>query len=708
MDELVLLRQSVRDALESQRDRRHDEGPRSWSTTWNSLAAQGLWSASEPPEGSLAAAAVIAEELGRALFAGPGPEALAAQYVLSHLDEADRPPETMTDGPTAVLVGSLGPTVEVDPQTALVVCAPDGEIAVVSADSAVSTTAPSLDVNRNIVTLSLETVPLTGVHGRDSDLCSRGMAARTLLYCADTLGCIDSVMEKAVDYANQRTTFGAPIGKYQAVAHRLVDHTITAQQIRLLLCAAVMAFDDRSDNLARHVAIVESFIDERATALVSDCVQLAGAIGFTWEFEYHLYLRRVLQNRALGRARDRPQQSIADHPVVVDPDPEKAQFRCGVKEFIARRAPSGMWCDGVRVPPDAATEHAVRQWYSDLFSAGLLGGSWPTRYGGRLDHAPWQDAVVMEEIVRARAPRPIDQVLLAAHLIITFGTEAQRGEYLPRIRDGRDIWCQLFSEPGVGSDLARLSTRATPLPDGGFRVHGQKVWTTDGQWSQMGVLVARTDPTARPHAGLTVFVVDMASPGIDVRPIREMTGSAEFCEVYLDGVILPPDSVLGELNGGWGVVNSGLASERAYVGANSVMLELLFDDLAELAGQLELGKGIRAIEDPSVRHALADFSTRIAGVQSLARNTVDHLSAGIDSPTDGMIAKLTYTELNVEICLYAVNLAARGLLAPAGEAVHARWLQAFLWSRALTISGGSSEIIRNVLAVQLLGLPRSW
>jgi alkylation response protein AidB-like acyl-CoA dehydrogenase len=306
-------------------------------------------------------------------------------------------------------------------------------------------------------------------------------------------------------------------------------------------------------------------------------------------------------------------------------------------------------------------------------------------------------------------PRPIDQVLLAAHLIIGFGTQTQRDRYLPRIRSGADIWCQLFSEPGVGSDLARLSTKATALPDGGVRVDGQKVWTTDGQWSQMGVLIARTDPAAaRPHAGLTAFLVDMDSPGIEVRPIREMTGSAEFCEVYLDGLVLPDDSMLGELNGGWAVVNSGLASERAYVGANAVMLALLFDDLVELATHLSLDGTTRAVDDPVVRETLADFTARVAAVQGLARRAVERLTIGADTPADGMIAKLAYTELNVDMCTYAVTLPATGDLTPAGRDVYARWRQAFLWSRALTISGGSSEIIRNVLAVQLLGLPRSW
>ena len=469
--EKALLRDSVRDALAAGAD-------------WAQLDELGLWSTIEPPDGSLAMAMIVAEELGRARYAGPAYETMVAIYVRSGVDR----PLDIDPGaaPAAVFVcgtGDLDPIVAVPPGTLLLVATGDAIAAVRSADAEISE-QPSLDVGRRTVLLSV------------------------------------------------------PPG----------------------------------DVLATDPGLVRS----------------------------------------------------------------------------AR---------GIRVPRDAETERIVRQWYSDLFEAGYLGGSWPREYGGVAEHSPQHDAVVMEEIVRARAPRPIDQVMLAAHLVITFGTPEQKNRYLPRIRSAEDIWCQLLSEPGVGSDLARLSTKATRQPDGTFRVDGQKVWTTDGQWSQMGVLLARTDPDApRPHAGLTTFVVDMSTPGIDVRPIREMTGSDEFCEVYFDGAVLPADSVLGELNQGWAVANSGLASERAYVGANAVMLELLFDDLIELARAVELPADV-AIADPVVREALSDFQARVAGVQLIARSAVAKVAAGTDAPADGMIAKLAYTERNVALCMYAITLA---------------------------------------------------
>ncbi|MBU9763423.1 acyl-CoA dehydrogenase [Mycobacterium sp. TNTM28] len=383
------------------------------------------------------------------------------------------------------------------------------------------------------------------------------------------------------------------------------------------------------------------------------------------------------------------------------------EFRTRVRNFIAAQAPTGQFYDGVRVPRSPDAEGALRGWYASLFDAGLIGGSWPAQYGGRPDHSLRHDAVVMEEIVRARAPRPIDQVLLASHLIITFGTEAQREKYLPRIRSAEDIWCQLFSEPDVGSDLARLSTKAIERPDGTFCVDGQKVWSTDAQWSQMGVLIARTDRSAKPHAGLTVFLLDMTTPGVGIRPIREMTGSDEFCEVHLDQVVIPPEQILGELNQGWAVVNSGLASERAYVGANSVLLAQLLDDIVELSGHVDYLSG-PAADDPVVSEQLADFKARVAAVQCLAADVVSQVIAGTDHPSDGLLAKLAYTELNVALCSYAMTMMAGGRLRPSGQPVAARLEHAMLWSRALTISGGSSEIVRNLIATQLLQLPRSW
>jgi len=383
------------------------------------------------------------------------------------------------------------------------------------------------------------------------------------------------------------------------------------------------------------------------------------------------------------------------------------QYRTDVRRFIVEHAPSRPFVDGLRVPSDAGEERAIRDWLAALYASGHLGGGWPIEWGGDPAHRATHDLILMEELFRARAYRPLDQVIFAAQAILQFGTEAQKAEYLLGIRGGRHIWCQLFSEPDAGSDLASLRTRAVPDGDG-WVVTGQKVWSTDAQWADMGLLLARTDPNVDRHAGLTAFVVPMSKSGIDVRPIREMTGSEEFCEVFLDDVRLGSEHVLGEVNGGWRVITTGLASERAFVGANAVQLAMMFADLVALAGACRLPDGSVLIEHEDVRLRLADLFTEVEGARLVVVDTVERILRDEEHATDGAVAKLVSTETYVQLCEAALELLGNtaGLDEGADELVE-RWYAAFLWSRAPTISGGASEILRGIVGRQLLGLPRS-
>ncbi len=389
-------------------------------------------------------------------------------------------------------------------------------------------------------------------------------------------------------------------------------------------------------------------------------------------------------------------------------DADVEAYRQRVRSFIAERG-HRMHQEGVRVPRDAAEEQAIRGWLRALYDAGYLGGGWPQEWGGRAEHHPVHDLVVMEELIRGDAYRPLDQVMLAAHAVTTFGTDEQKRELLPRIRAGEHIWCQLFSEPEAGSDLAALRTRAEPDPDGeAFTVTGQKIWSTDAQWSDMGLLLARTDPGVERHAGITAFVVPMGLPGVDVRPIREMTGHAEFCEVFLDGVRLGREHVLGEVNGGWKVVTSGLASERAFVGANAIQLERLFQDLVALARTARHPDGTAALEHEDIQASLAAALTRVEEVRLIVRDTVERILVGGEHPSDGPVAKLAYTETNVALSELAMEIIASAeYIDDDGARVADRWQHNFLWGRALTISGGASEIMRGLIGRQLLGLPRA-
>jgi alkylation response protein AidB-like acyl-CoA dehydrogenase len=381
-------------------------------------------------------------------------------------------------------------------------------------------------------------------------------------------------------------------------------------------------------------------------------------------------------------------------------------FREEVRAFIAERAPHSHG-EGVRVPRDGDEEREVRRWLASLYEAQYLGGGWPVEWGGRSGHLPMHDLVLMEELIRGGAYRPLDQVMLAAHAIVGFGTEAQKRDLLPKIRSGEHVWCQLFSEPDAGSDLASLRTRAEADGDS-FVVTGQKIWSTDAQWADMGLLLARTDPDVDRHAGINAFLVPMSLPGIEVRPIREMTGFAEYCEVFLDGLRLGPELVLGDVNGGWSVVTAGLASERAFVGANVVQLETMFRDVVALARAARLPDGTVAIAHEDVQAQLAGALSKVEEVKLITRDTVERILIDEEHPSDGPIAKLSYTEMNVELCELALQiLASSTLIDDVGADVADRWYHNFLWSRALTISGGSSEIMRGLIGRQLLGLPRA-
>jgi len=381
-------------------------------------------------------------------------------------------------------------------------------------------------------------------------------------------------------------------------------------------------------------------------------------------------------------------------------------YRAEVRAFITNNA-HPMAAEGVRAPKDAAEEATIRVWLRSLYTAGYLGAGWPEEWGGQPDHPAVFDLVLMEELILGDAYRPLDQVMLAAHTLIAFGTDTQKAEFLPKIRNADHIWCQLFSEPDAGSDLASLRTRADPDGDG-FIVNGQKTWSTDAQWADMATLLARTDPAVDRHAGITAFAIPMDLPGIDVRPIREMTGHEEFCEVFLDEVRVGPEHILGEVNSGWKVVTSGLASERAFVGANAIQLERLFDDLVALARSARLLDETTVASHEDVQLKLAIARARVEEVKLIVHDTVQRILIDEEHASDGPVAKLAYSETNVYLCELALEIISSSVSIDAtGTAVADRWRHNFLWSRALTISGGSSEILRGLIGRQLLGLPRA-
>ncbi|WP_405538830.1 acyl-CoA dehydrogenase family protein [Streptomyces sp. NBC_00075] len=383
--------------------------------------------------------------------------------------------------------------------------------------------------------------------------------------------------------------------------------------------------------------------------------------------------------------------------------PELEAFRRKVRAFVAEHAPGVKTHSGVRAP-EPALMPAIREWTAKLYGAGFLGIDWPAEYGGRPDAHPLEPFVVAEEIARARTWPPVGAASLASGALLDFGTDDQRTRFLPRIRACEDVWCQLFSEPEAGSDLASLRTRARLEGEGDdavFVVDGQKVWTTNGQHADMGYLLARTDGDAPKHKGITAFALDMRSPGVEIRPLREITGTTDFNEVFLDGVRIPAANVIGRVNDGWRVAMSSLGRERSGVAARGAELFAVLDDLVRLA------EG--SLEDSATRQAVGELAARVqvnAAMISMAQSRMLH---GAEEPADALLGKIFFSELNHDLADFGVRLqGTEGLLVEgdAGVLAGGWWQDAHLYSRAFTIAGGANEVLRTQVAERGLGLPR--
>ncbi|MGV0836892.1 acyl-CoA dehydrogenase family protein [Mycolicibacterium thermoresistibile] len=386
-------------------------------------------------------------------------------------------------------------------------------------------------------------------------------------------------------------------------------------------------------------------------------------------------------------------------------DRELDALRARVRDLVAEVDPPRQPRTGVRAPePDDLP--ALRKWTARLFSEGLLGVNWPVEYGGLEQPHPLHEKTVTDELVRAGAPGPVGGALLAAAAIITSGTAAQKDHFLPRIRSGEHIWCQLFSEPDAGSDLAGLRTRARRDGDD-FIVDGQKVWTTNGQHADWGYLLARTDPDAPKHAGITAFALDMRTHGVTVRPLREITGTSDFNEVFLDGVRIPAGRAIGGVNDGWTVTTTSLAYERSSAGGGASLFGAL-SRLAHLAATVPRG-GRPAIEHADIRQQIGKLTAEVH-VNKLVSAMGDSRSLhGTGDLADAPISKILFSEINLALHEFGMELQGHDGIRIEGDPEvydNGWWQDAFLYGRAFTIAGGTNEVLRNLIAEKALGLPR--
>ena len=531
-----------------------------------------------------------------------------------------------------------------------------------------------------------------------------------LISCADTLGALGRAIDTVTDHLKNREAFGAPLASFQVLQHRLVDLDLLLVSAQALVVEAAVAAAARTPDAIRLIDAAHVYVHGRAVAALDDCIQLAGGIGFTWEFPLHHCLRRALMNSGAIRpgtaSRKRLAASGSTNSTMTWNDPDLERHRSHVRDVIAKYRPSDESREGHRAPRDKGEEQELRTWYQALYEHGLAGAAWPAEWGGNPEHHVLHEVIVTEEMIRARAPRPLDQVQLASHLLLRFGTPAQKAAYLPKIRSGEHVWCQLFSEPDVGSDLAGVKSRGRFVPGGGWVLNGQKTWTTDGHWADMGVALVRTADEGPRHQALTMFLVPMNTSGVVVRPLITIGGAHEFNEVFLDDVHLEEGSILGEPGGGWGVAMAGLETERFGVGGNVVLLDLLLQDLTTVAEHISID-GKPAIADSEVRTRLAEFRAEAAAAAAFVS---DHIVRALEDRQvegDASVAKLLYSESYNRIARFGVQLINDHPLPDdsAGLKAADRLHDAWLWSRALTISGGSSEIMRNILAKRRLHLP---
>jgi alkylation response protein AidB-like acyl-CoA dehydrogenase len=385
--------------------------------------------------------------------------------------------------------------------------------------------------------------------------------------------------------------------------------------------------------------------------------------------------------------------------------PADEDFRARARTWLAANVPAR----AERLPHDDASlaeEVAfLRGWQRRLHDGGWVGLLWPRDYGGHDAPPAWQ-AILNEELARARAPQLIGRVGVnnAGPTLVAHGTDAQKRRWLPPILSGDELWCQLFSEPGAGSDLAAVRTRADRDGDD-FRVTGQKVWTSWAQFSRWGMLLARTEPGSARHHGLSWLVVDMTSPGVTIRPLRQLTGSTEFSEVFLDAVPVPRAHVVGALGDGWRIALTTLTHERGtgFAFKEQVLQRIDVEDAVALAR----ARGRHA--DPTVRQALAARWIDVEILRLLNCRTLTQLERGEAPGAESSLVKLFWAELTARLHEEALALGGphAALVAGSPHAVDdGRWAQAFLWSRVGAIAGGTSEVQRNLIAQRLLGLPR--
>lgn len=518
-------------------------------------------------------------------------------------------------------------------------------------------------------------------------------ALMSTLLSAEAVGVARWATDTASAYAKIREQFGRPIGQFQAIKHKCAEMIADTERATAAVWDAERALDDAgesSSDVEFAAAVAATLAPATAQRCTQDCIQVHGGIGFTWEHDTNVYYRRALMLAAcFGRGSEYPQRVVDTattagmRPVDIDLDPSTEKLRAQIRAEVA----------------------ALKAMPREPRTVAIAEGGWVLPYlpkpWGRAA-SPVEQIIIAQEFTAGRVKRP--QIAIATWIvpsIVAFGTDNQKQRLLPPTFRGDIFWCQLFSEPGAGSDLASLATKATRV-DGGWRITGQKIWTTGAQYSQWGALLARTDPSAPKHNGITYFLLDMKSEGVQVKPLRELTGKEFFNTVYLDDVFVPDELVLGEVNRGWEVSRNTLTAERVSIGgSDSTFLPTLgeFVDFVRdyrFEGQFDQVARHRAGQLIAEGHA-----TKLLNL----RSTLLTLAGG-DPMAPAAISKLLSMRTGQGYAEFAVSSFGTDAVIGDTERLPGKWGEYLLASRATTIYGGTSEVQLNIIAERLLGLPR--
>jgi alkylation response protein AidB-like acyl-CoA dehydrogenase len=509
-----------------------------------------------------------------------------------------------------------------------------------------------------------------------------------IVMAAEAAGVARWTLQTATEYAKVREQFGRPIGSFQAVKHMCAEMLLRSEQIAVAAAdAARAASDPDPSQLSIAAAIAAATAIEAARSNAKDCIQVLGGIGITWEHDAHLYLRRAYGISQFLGGRSRWLRRIA------------ALTRAGVRrELHIDVGPAAHLRPEIAAAVADIAALPAEQRQVALAEAGLLAPHWPRPYGRYA--SPAEQFIIDQEMAAAGVERP-DLVIgwWAAPTILEHGTPQQIERFVPATLRGELIWCQLFSEPGAGSDLASLRTKAVRVEGAdarstggpGWLLTGQKVWTSAGHRAHWGVCLARTDQDAPKHKGITYFLVDMSSPGIEIRPLREITGDALFNEVFFDEVFVPDDMVVGQVNDGWRLARTTLANERVAM-AHGTALGNPMEELLRTVAEREL--------DVAEQDRLGALIVS-AQVGSLLDQRIAQLAVGGQGPgAQASARKLIGVRHRQALAEFRMELS-EGAGVVEGRAVHD-----FLNTRCLTIAGGTEQILLTLAGERLLGLPR--